>query len=921
MGRIPAHVSDGRERSQKLGELPELERRTAAASASLAPELRDELQALLEQSTFVSATGSLAHSPLSEPECLPGTEFGRYVIVGPAGHGGFGRVYAARDKALRRTVAIKVLARAAAGSGGERLIEEAWAASALNHPNILTVYETIDIGGRLGMVTEFVQGESLRKVLQAARGPIPLDQCLNCWRQVTAALQAAHAEGLAHRDVKPENILVRPDGYVKLVDFGLAVSLSAMESRERGLAGTLRYMAPEQGQSAGASPAASDIFSLGLVFYEMLTGVHPFPGETALEAAGAIAAQTPAPPAQKVKGMPAELNRLILAMLEKDPGLRPSAADVAQALAESPRRAATATTKSRWVLLVAAAALAFGGVVAFRAIPNPSPAAVPTAPDPLNIVNVTSLEGFEWGTSFSPDGRQIAFAWDGGPARQPGIYTQPVVGGAAVRISHSPGEDFYPVWSQDGAQIAFVRRVGKGPGLAVMIAPATGAGPARSIATISENEGFAYPVAWHPEGDSLLVRNLDPHGRISILRQPLAGGPATQVTAGSPETWDNGPTPSPSGKLLAFVRAANTNRTDVCVQKTAAAAAEAQCFASSPDVPKGLAWAEGEGRIFIGRSRSLSRLDLASGTETKVSDGPFVYLAGDRLGKRFAYSAVHRDHNIWRIPTDKAPVPEKWISSSDEDSEPAYSPDGQSILFRSERSGALECWISRADGSAARQVTRLRGRRIDSPRWSPNGRQIAFWGNGPDDRFLRIYVADANGGDIRAVTPDDWPATYPVWSADGKALLFVGGKPSGIWSVPAQGNGAAVPLASTAWLDAFLSPDGQSIYFTKGYETPGIWRMPISGAREPELIPGSQAIVNYRYWDVAGDTAYFADIGPETFLRSLDLKTGLTRTLFPLRGQFFLGPRGFAISPDRKSALFVKLDTLIGDIRMIEGLK
>ena len=97
--------------------------------------------------------------------------------------------------------------------------------------------------------------------------------------------------------------------------------------------------------------------------------------------------------------------------------------------------------------------------------------------------------------------------------------------------------------------------------------------------------------------------------------------------------------------------------------------------------------------------------------------------------------------------------------------------------------------------------------------------------------------------------------------------------------------------------------------------------MPISGGREPELIPGSQAIVNYRYWDVAGDTAYFADIGTETFVRSLDLKTGLRRTLFPLRGEFYLGPRGLAISPDRKSVLVVKLDTLIGDIRMIEGLK
>ena len=823
--------------------------------------------------------------------------------------------YAARDTELDRPVALKFLRAEALDPRWTpaRFLREAKATSALNHPNIVTVHEIIHSPEGLVIAMELIEGASLRA---HCRTPQPAQEVARHGLQIAKALAAAHSRGVMHRDIKPENIMLRTDGYVKVVDFGLAREFAQLDGTESAAgipSGTLRYMSPEQ-TGGKRLTTATDVFSLGIVLYELACAVHPFAAETAIETAYKI---THHPPAPLPASVPPALEKVLLRLLAKPPDQRPSASEAADLLeAVLTPRAAPAPPRRMLALMGAGAALILAGVVAVRILSN-SPSAS-ASPEPLNIVNVTSLEGYEWGTSFSPDGRQIAFAWDGGPARQQGIYTQPVAGGAPAQISRSPGEDFYPSWSPDGTRIAFVRRIGKGPGLSVLVAPATG-GPAQNVTGITDNEGYAYPVAWHPDGNSLLIRTLDQRSRISILRHPLDGGPRTSITAADSPTWDGLPTPSPNGRRLAFSRSSHGNRFQVCVQDLSPT--EAKCFASAGSSLTGLAWAEGERSVYVGRAKSLIRLDLVTGVETKAGDGLFSYLAGDRLGRQFAFTYTHRDHNIWRFPTEKGQFPAKWIASSDDDIEPAYSPDGQSLVFRSKRSGVWEFWICRADGSGVRQLTSLKGS-AESPRWSPNGRQIALWGNAPADRFERIYLADVNSGDLHPLTPDLWPAQYPIWSAGGDSILFTGGDPTGIWSIPIQGTGAAVRIASTTWLDAFLSGDRQWIYFTKGYDTPGVWRMPVSGGREPELIAGSQGIVNYRYWDVAGDTAYFADIGGGTVVvRSLDLKTGQSRPLFPLRAELFLGPRGLAVSGDGKSILMVKLDTVIGDIRMIDGLK
>lgn len=271
-----------------------------------------------------------------------GQTVSHYRTLEGLGHGGMGVVYKAQDTRLGRSVALKFLPKEYAQDSQrlERFRREAQTASALNHPHICTIYDLDEYEGQPFLAMELIQGQTLRAL--AAR-PLPLLELTRLAGQVAAALAAAHAAGIVHRDVKPENIMVRDDGYAKVVDFGLARPLPGSLTRPGAdgadvtdpgtLLGTVRYMSPEQarGEPVGA---ASDLFSLGVVLYELATGRHPFAAASQVGVLHAIAVQPPVPLARLNPEIPAPLEALILQMLEKDPRLRPTAAEVAAALAE-----------------------------------------------------------------------------------------------------------------------------------------------------------------------------------------------------------------------------------------------------------------------------------------------------------------------------------------------------------------------------------------------------------------------------------------------------------------------------------------------------------------------------------------------------------------------------------------------------------
>ncbi len=307
--------------------------RTAYVASACADDaaLRKEVEGLLAAHQLANSfleTPAVVFNDSSATNHLEGQQIAGYEVVALIGAGGMGEVYKAHDKNLERPVALKLLP-AHLTREPERLRRfraEARAASSLNHPHILVVHDFGDFNGRPFIVTEFVEGQTLRQRINGA--PIAVRDAVNITTQVASALAAAHARGIVHRDIKPENVMLRPDGYVKVLDFGLARQVmgeeaGTMSATQPGmLVGTLRYMSPEQsrGQSAHTS---SDVFSLGLVLFEMVTGRHPFHADSNIAVLHGIQSSTPA-----ASGAGGELDDLLLEMLHKEASLRPAVADV-----------------------------------------------------------------------------------------------------------------------------------------------------------------------------------------------------------------------------------------------------------------------------------------------------------------------------------------------------------------------------------------------------------------------------------------------------------------------------------------------------------------------------------------------------------------------------------------------------------------
>lgn len=294
---------------------------------------------------------------------LTGCRIGRYVVAEEVGAGAGGEVYAARDTDLERPVALKFLhpERLESRWQVERFLREARAASALNHPGIITVYEVIQSESGLAIATELVTGQPLRKLCGK---PNSIEDVIAWGRQIADALGAAHAGGIFHRDVKPENLMLRDDGRIKILDFGLA----QMENRiDESLTsnmpvGTLRYMSPEQARGEKLTPA-TDVFSLGLVLYELATGRHPFPiGEGAIATVRAIVTDDPPLPSALMPGFVKPLETLILQMMQKEHHERPKMAEVARRL--EAMRGSKASGRS-WGAKVAAIAVVAVGMVGF----------------------------------------------------------------------------------------------------------------------------------------------------------------------------------------------------------------------------------------------------------------------------------------------------------------------------------------------------------------------------------------------------------------------------------------------------------------------------------------------------------------------------------------------------------------------------
>ena len=395
------------------------------------PELRREVESLLAQP---SGDGNLARPAWEGMESLlestvtqmaAGFQLGPYQIEGPLGKGGMGEVFRALDTKLNRPVAIKFLFRELADTAARRRFQrEAQMASSLNHPHIVTVYDAGEFDGRQYLVTEYVDGGTLND--WAKEHKPTWKQIVELLTGVADGLAAAHQAGMVHRDVKPANILVARNGYAKLADFGLARlseaagvdvtrTLTAVRTQPGMILGTIAYMSPEQA-SGLEMDARSDIFSFGIVLYEMLAGSRPFLGSTDLEVLQTVIHGTPQPLGD---GVPVALRTVVEKALEKDPAdryqsMREMVADLrrlARQSSETPAPPVRSGFPPVWIRAALLPVLLGAGFFAWRewrARPEGTPST-----EPLRAVPLTTLPGVARSPSFSPDGNYVAFAWNG----------------------------------------------------------------------------------------------------------------------------------------------------------------------------------------------------------------------------------------------------------------------------------------------------------------------------------------------------------------------------------------------------------------------------------------------------------------------------------------------------------------------------